>query len=330
MKRNIGLLLICIALLIYQEDGLGQQMSLHSQFLMNEYLVNPAVAGYDGYSKLNLSAREQWLGIPQAPKTHSVSFQTRLLNASHISRKKSVRKKYTTKSKLSRVGLGAMIIDDRTGPIARTGVQFTYAYHIPFKESQLSFGISAEGYQFRLRKEDIHLYDEDDPYYLNYDFGTFIPDANFGAYYLAGNYNFGFSIYNLFQSGLKLGNTGNNDLRTLRHYYLTGGYKLDISRNFYLHGYTLIKSTNKFNSVQADLSVTAFLNESYWLGLSYRTTNTLIIKIGFRIDNFYFGYAFDHSFNSISSYTYGSHEITATVKFGSSARRYRWLNHDLF
>ncbi len=330
MKKNIGLLLIWTSLLISQKDGLGQQMSLHSQFQMNEYLVNPAVAGYDGYSKLNLSAREQWLGIPQSPKTHSVSFQTRLLQSSYINRSKSVNKNSDSKSKLSRVGLGAMVLDDRTGPIARTGIQLTYAYHIPLQTSQLSFGVSAEGYQFRLRKEDITLYDEDDPYFMNYDFGSFIPDANFGAYYLASNYNFGFSIYNLFQAGMKIGHNGNTDYRALRHYYLTGGYKYDISRNFYLYGYALLKSTNKFKSMQADLSVTGFIYENYWLGLAYRTENTLIIKAGFKVNNFYFGYAYDQSFNSISNYTYGSHEITATLKFGSSARRYKWLNHDMY
>jgi len=330
MKRNVGLLLICIALLTGQKPGFGQQMSLHNQFLMNEYLINPAVAGYDGYPKLSISAREQWVGIAQSPKTHSVSFQTRLLNSSYINRKKSVSNNDQSKSKMSRIGLGGIIIDDRTGPIARTGVQLTYAYHIPFRESQLSFGVSAEGYQFSLRQEDITLYDEDDPYFMNYDFGTFIPDANFGVYYLARNYNFGFSMYNLFQSGLKIGNSGNNDYRALRHYYLNGGYQLDISRNFFLYGYALLKTTNKFASVQADLSVTGFIFENYWVGLSYRTKSTIIIKAGFKVESFYLGYAFDYGFNTISNYTAGSHELTATLKFGSKARRYKWINHDMY
>ena len=330
MKRNVGLLLVCMALLSFQKEGLGQQMSLHNQFLMNEYLINPAVAGYDGYTKLNLSAREQWVGIAQSPKTHSVSFQTRLLNSSYIDRKKSVNKNSQSKSQMSRVGLGALFIDDRTGPIARTGVQFTYAYHIPLKESQLSFGVSAEGYQFSLRQQDISLYDEDDPYFMNYDFGTFIPDASFGAYYLASNYNFGFSMYNLFQSGMKIGNKGNNDYRALRQYYLNAGYQQDISRNFFLYGYALLKATNSFNSIQADLSVTGFIFENYWVGLSYRTENTIIIKAGFKIDGFYLGYAFDYGFNSISTYTSGSHELSLAFKFGNKARRYKWINHDMY
>ena len=330
MRRTFGFLLIFIALLIQNENIFGQQMSLHSQFLMNEYLINPATAGYDGYSKVNLYAREQWLGFPQSPRTHTASFQTRILGSSYITRKKSIRKKSSNMSKMSRVGLGGMVYDDRSGTIARTGFQFTYAYHIPFRESQLSFGISAEAYQFKLDKSAITLYDQDDPYYMNYDHAFFVPDANFGVYYLARNYNFGFSLYHLFQSAMKLGKEGNNDYQALRNYYITGGYKLDLRNQFLLYGYILLKATNKFNSIQADISVTGFYQDTYWVGLSYRTINTLIIKAGFKVDNFYFGYAFDYNFNSIRKYTYGSHEITAAVKFGQSARRYRWLNHNLY
>jgi len=330
MRRAFGFLLIFIALLSKNENILGQQMPLHSQFLMNEYLINPAIAGYDGYSKVNLYAREQWAGLPQSPKTYTASFQTRILGYSYIIKKKSIRKKLNNLSKMSRIGLGGLVYDDKSGTIARTGFQFTYAYHIPFNVSQLSFGISAGAYQFKLDKSAITLYDQDDPYYLSYDHASFVPDANFGVYYLAETYNLGFSLYNLFQSAMKLDKNGKNDYQALRNYYISGGYKLDLKNQFLLYGYILLKATNKFNSMQADASVTGFYQYTYWVGLSYRTINTLIIRAGFKLDNFYFGYAFDYNFNSIRKHTYGSHEITAAVKFGQSARRYRWINHDLY
>ena len=47
--------------------------------MMNSYLLNPAVAGHEGYTSLNLTVREQWIGLKDAPSTYAFSAQTRLL-----------------------------------------------------------------------------------------------------------------------------------------------------------------------------------------------------------------------------------------------------------
>ncbi|NQU82031.1 MAG: type IX secretion system membrane protein PorP/SprF, partial [Bacteroidetes bacterium] len=57
----------------------GQQLPSYSQYMMNGFLLNPALAGNDGYTSINLTAREQWLGISSAPRTHALSVQTGLL-----------------------------------------------------------------------------------------------------------------------------------------------------------------------------------------------------------------------------------------------------------
>lgn len=99
----------------------GQQLPNYSQYMMNGFLLNPAIAGNDGYTSVNLTAREQWLGISTAPRTHAISFQTRLLKTSYISRSTSVRRKITRPSRQGRVGLGGYIFNDKNGIIDRTG-----------------------------------------------------------------------------------------------------------------------------------------------------------------------------------------------------------------
>ncbi|MCD6598383.1 MAG: type IX secretion system membrane protein PorP/SprF [Bacteroidales bacterium] len=74
------------------------------------------------------------------------------------------------------------------------------------------------------------------------------------------------------------------------------------------------------------MSTKFIYKESYWAGLSYRTTDVIVIFAGIRIDSFHFGYAFDYTFNTIQTHTFGSHEFMFAVKFGSNARRYRWLS----
>jgi type IX secretion system PorP/SprF family membrane protein len=62
----------------------GQQLPLFSQYLYNKFLLNPAVAGSDGYTSVSLTAREQWVGYLGAPRTFSFSWQTRMLKKSFI------------------------------------------------------------------------------------------------------------------------------------------------------------------------------------------------------------------------------------------------------
>jgi hypothetical protein len=81
-----------------------------------------------------------------------------------------------------------------------------------------------------------------------------------------------------------------------------------------------------FNSIQADLTARVYFKNDYWAGVSWRTNNAIIMMMGFRFDRFYFAYAFDMALTDIRNQSFGTHELTLAVKFGESARRYRWLN----
>jgi hypothetical protein len=75
-----------------------------------------------------------------------------------------------------------------------------------------------------------------------------------------------------------------------------------------------------------DLTGRVFYKEDYWAGLSFRTSNAIILLFGLRYDRFYFAYASDFALTDIRrTNTLGTHEITLAVKFGESARRYRWI-----
>jgi hypothetical protein len=77
---------------------------------------------------------------------------------------------------------------------------------------------------------------------------------------------------------------------------------------------------------QADIGVTYINNKAFWLGLTYRTSGALIANVGVKHQKVFFGYAIDFTLKEIQSITYGTHEITFALKFGDSARRYRWLD----
>ena len=58
---------------------LAQQLPIYSQYILNGFMINPAMAGHDGYTSFNTTARQQWLGFKEAPQTYSASWQTRML-----------------------------------------------------------------------------------------------------------------------------------------------------------------------------------------------------------------------------------------------------------
>lgn len=144
-------------------------------------------------------------------------------------------------------------------------------------------------------------------------------------------YHLGLSVCQVFQSKLKLGSYADfresEETRLLRHYYLIADYRFsgNITSKWEWQPSILFLFTEK-PSVQSEITMKAYYKRQYWFGLSGRTSGDVIIMAGLKLKNYYLGYSYDYGFNGISRYTYGSHEICITAKFGDSARRYRWLN----
>jgi len=321
LYKGLALLLLGLALM---HNSMSQQLPVYSQYMMNKFLINPAVAGSEGYTSFNITAREQWIGLANSPKTHALSAQTRILKNSFISKGSSIRKRSKASSRSGKVGVGGYIFSDKTGLVSRTGLQLTYAYHIALRTGQLSFGLSGTLYQFKVDREAIVIYEQNDELINSFDNAMLIPDADFGVYYSDPRFFGGLSVSQLLESSLKFGSEGYNNFKLKRHYYLITGYDWDISEYVMVEPNILIKTTENWN-FQFDLGARAYFFESYWAGISYRTGNAIILMGGLRIDKFYFGYAFDYNMSSIMKHTYGTHEFMLAMKLGDNARRYRWL-----
>jgi type IX secretion system PorP/SprF family membrane protein len=221
--------------------------------------------------------------------------------------------------------LGAYLYNDQNGAIRRTGAQFTYSYHLFINNSQLSFGASLSMFQFKLNASQDDFYDQVHDPLLSERNSIIIPDANFGVYYKSFAYYVGFSAVQLAQSSLKFGDRTTSNFKMLRHYYLTGGYMFQLKRDYEIEPSVLLKTTENL-TFQADFNVKGYYKQDYWVGFSYRTSGAIVGMLGFKYDKYQFGYAFDYSFNKMSQYSFGSHELMVGIKFGDNRRRYRWLN----
>ncbi len=307
----------------------AQQIPVFSQYSVNKFLVNPAVAGGNNYSFINMVAREQFHGFENAPRTFALTAQTRLLNDSYIMRRLQVRNNANQKSRVANIGLGANIFSDRNGIVSKTGLQLTYAYHLKFDNNfQLSMGISGSAFQYKLDDSKAYVVDPSDPLLMTNDKQFWVPDATIGIYLTDTRLFAGAAMSDLFGSELKLGADPLMDnFRTARNYNFMAGYRYALQSGFLLEPSLLVR-LNKYDNL-TDINAKLFYQNEYWIGLSYRTDKTLIAMVGLNVDIFYFGYAYDASLGPVKNYTSGSHELMIGLRFGdNSTRRFRWLKKD--
>jgi type IX secretion system PorP/SprF family membrane protein len=305
----------------------GQQLPLYSQYLYNKFLINPAVAGSDGYSSVNLTAREQWVGYSGAPRTFSFSMQTRMLKKKYTLKNKGAARPVFRPPSDGKVGLGGYVFSDKNGLVKRTGFQLSYAYHMWLQNStQFSMGLAFTGYHFKIDEKEINFEDPAEPW-LNNDLrrGIFVPDATFGMYLLNAKYSLGFSADQLFEAAAKIGDYAYKNFRMNRQYYLFGSYDFSSGASSFIQPSFLLSMSEQLKP-QADIGVSYLYSEDLWAGLAYRTSGAIIANVGFKYQNIYFGYALDFTLQEIQRVTYGTHEITVALKFGDSSRKFRWLD----
>ena len=333
--RLIRNIILTVALGFIAGVSYAQQSPMFSQYIMNGFLINPSIAGRDGYTTINVTTRQQWLGLYGSPGTYAASFQTRILKNSYISKSTSVRRKIIKPTKGGNVGLGGYIFSDRNGIMSRTGILAAYAYHLQLNNmfgspSFLSLGLAGTIYQYSIDLNgNLLLHDIDDDFILNYDRVVIIPDFNFGASWVTSKFYVGFAMSSISRGSLLFGNKTDNSRSELGHYFLTGGAKIGIPGNpdWELEPSVLIKSSDMvFKSFQMDITTRVLYKESYWAGLSYRTSDAIVLMLGLKYDRFIFGYAIDFTLTDLRKQSFGSHELTLAVRFGDSARRYKWIN----
>lgn len=328
MKRRLTRIIFVFAGCWIFISGFTQQQPIYSQYMLDKFLVNPAVAGANGITTVNFVSRQQYVGFENAPTTFAVNAQSRLLPESYILRRLRLRNDSKKKSRSGRVGLGGSIFTDRNGIVSRTGFQGTYAYHLNFRNRwQLSGGLSFHGYQFRVDDQNVPVADPDDPLLLSNKKSFFVPDASTGVFVTNGDFWAGIGLTDLLGSKLKIGQEVYANYKTLRKYNAFAGYKIDITSKIELEPSVLLQGTT--TNLAADLNLRMFYMENYWAGVSYRSNNSMALMLGGRIEMFYLGYAYDLNLGLVNSYTGGSHEVVFGLRIGeTNTRRFRWFRQD--
>lgn len=287
MKRK----LIITALGLFGFTALfGQQQALFSQYMLNDYVLNPAVAGTQNFIPIRSVLRNQWSGIEGSPSTQTLSIHSRVGKST---------------------GIGGYIFNDAIGPISQTGISGSYAYHIRFSDNHhLALGLGAMAYLYKLKANEIQFDSQgsSDNVLENGNFRAFYPNFSFGSYYYTEKFFAGVSVPELIQTKI----TSSQEffiMKQLRHYYHTTGYRMNLGKSYSLTPSVLVKYV-KAAPVEVDISAKLTAHDKFWLGASYRSNDAVVAFIGFKFkESWHLGYSYDITMTPLSSYTKGSHEI---------------------
>ena len=76
VKDHAQRLMWVLLLLIVSRPVFAQQQPHYTQYVINNYILNPAVSGIENYTDVKIGHRHQWTGINDAPVTTYLTVHT--------------------------------------------------------------------------------------------------------------------------------------------------------------------------------------------------------------------------------------------------------------
>ena len=320
MRRSVLFLILAIFLFV-GEAARAQQDAQFSQYMFNTLFYNPAFAGVEGVTKLTAAHRSQWAGYSAtfdaggAPSTQLISLNAPLFRL--------------------RSGVGIHLVNDKLGPLTNQEVQVSYAYHLGFKNSKMSFGIRTGIFSQSINRTLYRPNQNPDPLIAEGEDSQVRPDLALGVYFRSEKVYVGASFNHLLKAEFDFGNAASRNALE-NHVIFTAGYNYDLSSyNLVITPSVLVKSD--FNEYIFDLGFITTYKEKMWGGLSFRQSEAAIIMLGYSLlkdNSLKFGYSFDYVFNEQEAKEPTSHEffvsyqLPAIVDTGKKIIRTPRFRHD--
>jgi type IX secretion system PorP/SprF family membrane protein len=284
--------LLLIITLFVSAVGYSQQRPIHSLYMFDPLLINPAYAGTQVQLSGTAIYRNQWVNFPGAPKTFTASVHSGFRKA--------------------KVGVGLLASNDKIGIHNESSLYLQYAYKLQLskfdKSTTLSFGLQGGFNNLKSDFTKLNPKDLSDPF-------ASVVERNM-------SWNFGAGVFlrhKRFYAGLSVPYILNNkvvDLEDLssiakqaRYYYLALGYTHQVSKNFKIVPSTLIR-VQETAPLSFDANLIFVIHEMVGLGGSYRLGDSVVGLFELQLnENFHVGYAYDFTMSDIRLYSNGSHEI---------------------
>ncbi|WP_147320831.1 PorP/SprF family type IX secretion system membrane protein [Hymenobacter lapidiphilus] len=312
--------LLSLLLLLTAAPALAQQEAQYSQYMNNNYLINPGATGAEDYIDVKFSYRAQWVGLQGGPRTYYASVNSSL-------------GKWLTTTKRTRRDLrrpfhaiGGMVYRDATGPISRTSAYVSYAYNVVLRPNlRAALGMSAGLQQFAVDGSQLQFFDPGpDPLVLAPNESSRVLDGSVGLWVYSSNFFVGVSSTQLLANKLdfsygpnQLASGSGNSLR--RHYFFTGGVMLPLTDDWSLVPSVLVKAVSPA-PLSVDVNAKLKYQDLLWAGISWRTSDAAVAMAGVNYEQFALGYSYDLGHSRLSPYHNGTHEILLGLRLKKKAQ----------
>lgn len=285
----------------------AQQEPQFTQYMQSPLVFNPAVAGLEDAVVNVLSARSQWVQIPGAPQSQSITSHMPIYNISS--------------------GIGLRFVNSQTGQLQTTAVSISYAWHKTLKESVLSIGLyggmayqDLDGNKLIAPEGSYEgVIDHNDDKLPETLVSDIIPDAGLGIMFKGQKFQIGISALHIL--GQAFNYTTTNDFTSIQYapvgcVYLS--YNQKTGSNFNLKP-TVLYKTDLVESM-ADVNLLLDYKNIILIGASYRgylnnQTDAVAVIAGWNIsEKLGFSYSYDITLSQLSAVSQGSHEFVLAYR----------------
>lgn len=322
----------------------AQQRPHYTQYIMNNYIVNPAISGIENYVDVKLSARNQWIGIDGAPKTFYLTMHgplgkkdqfresaTSLGMKGQNPRGKAYWTDYTAAEPHHGVGLTA--VNYVTGYINRMTTYATYAYHVGISaQTTLAAGFGAGISSVSVDRSKITLANAFDPAIgiATSQFTKINPELNAGLWLYSSSYFVGLSAQQIIPSRVNLVDSSIYNSTLVPHLFATAGYRLSLNEDISLLPSVMLRHISAL-PLSIDVNVKAQYHDRLWIGANYRKGDGFSGMVGLNVaQTFNISYAYDLNRGKylLSTMNRGTHEIvlgfTLNNSYGDLCPRNIW------
>ena len=314
---NITSIKTCLLFLVFFSiKSMSQEtLPIYTDYLSdNVFLVHPAAAGIGNSSKLRFTARQQWIGVPNAPALQTISFHSKF-------------------NERSKAAYGLVLFNDKNGFHSQQGLQGTYAYHLPRGNGklfeQLSFGLA---FTFVQNQSDQRTFSGDRPGVVSQIIeSTSYYNADFSMAYHRGGLSSYFTVKNLFLTAKN--NLNIQEPLDLRNYILSVGYYFGQENVVQLEPSVMFQFRESTGERLADFNLKVYktlADTEIWAALSYRRNfdvnsiddaSYISPIVGLNYKNFMFSYTYTKQLNEVLFAENGFHQISIGVNLWTRASR---------
>ena len=322
---------LLIAVMLVSLGVVAQQRPHYTQYILNQYILNPALSGIENYVDLKISTRDQWTGLNGAPRTSYLSVHGpigksdyRTSSTSYEIPGENPRGKYYWENYTAAEphhGIGLTMVNDRTGSFNRFTLNATYAYHLGLNPTtNLSAGFAAGITNVSIDRSKHDFTGQGDPFDpaigggMGKEINRIRPDLGVGLWLYSKNYFVGLSAQQIIPQKIVFTDDAAyvGEGRLVPHAFLTLGYRFLMTDEINAIPSVMMKyvQNSSKNDFQPEMNLKLQYMDLFWVGGSYRYQDGYAAMGGLNIGNvFNVGYAYDFTTTALNTVAKGTHEI---------------------